>query len=368
MPVIATDTVRIPRTLLVAIHAPYNKTKNIESYYEEFLHLISSNNIVYHEIIYIKLRSVDPGYFVTKGKLEELVELCKEKNIENVIFSEILSGMQERNLSEMLSRNIFDRTQIILEIFEKSAHSGEGKMQVSIAMYQHQKSRVAGKGIHMHQQEGRVGAKGPGETAKERELQHYESQINKFKRQLKELEQVRETQRKKRLNNETPHICLVGYTNTGKSTLLNQLTKANVLVEDRLFATLDTTTRELYINSAKKGVISDTVGFIQQLPTKLIEAFKSTLSEIKYADLLLHVVDISDLNAEDHIEIVNKILHEINADKPTLYVFNKKDLIDKNPDAQNLLERYQPHVLVSGKSKDELKALIDYLDQWNKNI
>lgn len=354
-----------PRVLLVAVHSPHNKTKNIQSYYDEFLHLIASNGVEYDEIVYIKLRSIDTGYFLTTGKLEEIRLLCEEKKIREVIFSETLTAMQERNLSELLHSRVYDRTQLILEIFEKSAHSAEGKLQVEIAMFHHKKSRMAGAGVHMSQQAGRIGTRGPGETAKEKETRHIEGQINQLKKELVAMQKVRETQRKRRVDNQVPQICLVGYTNTGKSTILNQLTKANVLAEDKLFATLDTTTRELFIDGKKKGVISDTVGFIQQLPHQLIDAFKSTLDELRYADLLLQVVDVSDPDCEEHIKIVTQILHELGVEKEMLYVFNKADTPSEIHLPESLRNRYQPHVIVSAKTKEGLEPLINFLRHWH---
>lgn len=361
------ETATHPKTLIIGIQAPYNKTNNIESYYDEFIHLIESNNIMYDESYFTKLREIDPGYFLTKGKLEDISALCEKEKFEEIIISEPLSAQQERNLSELFGCRVFDRTQLILEIFEKSAHSAEGKLQVSIALLQHRRSRTAGKGIHMSQQEGHIGGRGPGETAKEKEMRVIDDDILKLRRQLKELDKTREVQRKRRLENRIPLICLMGYTNTGKSTLLNQLTKADVLAQDRLFATLDTTTRELYINHKKKGLISDTVGFIQLLPPSLIDAFKSTLDELRYADLLLHVVDISDGNWKEHIAVVNGILKELEIEnKEILYVFNKADT-DNSLHAPALeRELYQPHIVISSKTKTGIQPLLDFLADWEK--
>ncbi len=355
-----------PKTLLVAIHAPYNKTKNIQSYYDEFLHLVSSNQLSYDDIMYIKLRSIDTGYFLTKGKLEELRALCEEKKIKEVIFSDSLTGMQERNLSDVLHAKVFDRTKLILEIFEKSANSAEGKLQVKIAMFHHQKTRMTGAGIHMSQQSGKGINRGAGETAKEKEARHIETQVLQLKKELKAMHKVRDNQRKRRIDSHILQFCLIGYTNTGKSTILNQLTKAGVLAQDRLFATLDTTTRELFIDSAKKGVISDTVGFIQQLPHQLIDAFKSTLDELQYADLLLHVVDVSDPDCEEHIKVVAEILHDLNIDKEMLYVFNKADTPESTHLSKEALSKYQPHVLISAQTKTGIEPLVSFLKKWEK--
>ncbi len=352
----------LPKILLVGIHAPYNRLPDIQSYYEEFLNLVKSNGITYDEKFFIKLRSIEPGTFITKGHLEEIKKICDEKKIDEVLFSEPLTPQQERNLSEYLDARVFDRTQLILEIFEKAAVTAEGKTQVEIAMLEHQKSRLAGKGKHLSQQGGILGLRaGFGETMKERERRYLENRILHLKKHLEKLEQTRETQRKARLKSRLPLICLIGYTNAGKSTILNALTKSDVLAEDKLFATLDTTTRSLFINSKKIGLISDTVGFIQLLPPHLIEAFKSTLAELYHADLLLQVIDLSDSNWQNHIDVVHQILHDLDIDKDMLYVFNKIDRLELTPEILQALTKYQPHVLISATTKDGLEPLKNYL-------
>lgn len=354
-----------PVTMIVTIQAPYNKTKNIESFFEEFHNLVRTNGNSYIQDFSIKLRSIDPTYFITKGKLLELKEIIDNHQIKKVIISDTLTPQQERNLTDYLNCIICDRTRLILEIFEKSAHSGEGKMQVEIAKLQYEKTRLAGKGIHLSQQSGALGMRGGfGETLKERERRHIEKTIDGLKKQLKKLEQIRQTQRKRRVTNQVPHICLIGYTNVGKSTILNALTHSNVLAEDKLFATLDTTTRKLFVDGKEKGVISDTVGFIQQLPHHLIEAFKSTLSELQYADLLLHVIDASDSNWELHVTVVNEILHELGVQKPILHVFNKCDKVENFEALKVHSGMYQPYVMVDAVSKNGLNLLLEFLGNW----
>lgn len=362
------DTTQTPKTLLIGVHAPYNRTTLIDSYYEEFLNLVKTDGIPYEKAIYIKLREIDSAYFFTKGKLYEIKEVCDELEIEQVIISEQLTPQQARNLEDILDAEVMDRTDLILEIFEKAAISAEGKTQVAIAMYQHKKSRLAGKGIHLEQQAGITGLRGgPGEKAKEREKRVIDQQILKMKRELAQLQKSRATQRKQRLENKVTQMCLVGYTNAGKSTILNALTKSDVLAEDKLFATLDTTTRAIFINGKQKGVISDTVGFIQNLPHRLIEAFKSTLSELQYADLLIEVVDISDPNWQSHIAVVQQILNELDVHKEMLFVFNKADKVENIEALEADLSLYQPHVIISAQSKKGIQPLIDFLDSWSPN-
>jgi GTP-binding protein HflX len=352
--------------LLLGVHAPYNRTRNIEGYFEEFVNLAKSNKLCTDITMFMRIRDIDVGYFITKGKLEEVKKFVDEHQIHHLVVSEPLSVQQERNLSDYLHCKVFDRTQLILEIFEKAAHSAEGKTQVQIAMLQHKKSRVSGRGVHMSQQSGILGLRsGAGETAKERELRHLETLILKLRKELVQIEQVRATQRKRRLESSLPLLCLIGYTNAGKSSILNALTKSDVLAEDKLFATLDTTTRELFINNQKQALISDTVGFIQNLPHNLIDAFKSTLAELHYANLLVEVIDISDPNWEFHIGIVQDILKDLHLEhKEILYVFNK---IDKNEDQQSFLTAimpYQPHVCTSTLTKEGLAPLREFIATW----
>jgi GTP-binding protein HflX len=358
-----------PKTLLIGVHSPFNPIKDIESYYQEFKSLAESNGVSAEHFVAIRLRSIDSATFLTLGKLEDVIALVKKEDIQEVIFSDALSPQQERNLSRLLSCRVFDRTDLILEIFEKGAQSAEGKTQVALAMLQHQKSRLSGKGLYMSQQGGRIGTRGPGETQKEKEVQHLEHLMLKLRRDLAKLQTVRETQRKQRLGSELPLMCLIGYTNAGKSTILNQLTKSSVLAEDKLFATLDTTTRELFIEKQKIGLLSDTVGFIQQLPHKLIEAFKSTLSELKHAHLLIQVVDASDSNWEEHITVVHDVLEELGAgDKEMVYVFNKIDKLPNKEMSDFLFRNYQPHIMIQANTAEGIEPLKTFLLEWKRNL
>jgi GTPase len=356
----------LPRVMVLGVEAPYNKSEDLQSYYDEFLSLVRTNGVHYNHAMFIKIREITPGYFLTKGKLEEVRQACEQEKIDHLIISESLTAQQERNLTDFLGVKVFDRTHLILEIFEKAAVSAEGKTQVEIAMLQYKKSRLAGKGVHMGQQRGGTGMRaGFGETAKERETRDIETQILKLGAQLEKIQSARSTQRKSRLTNKVPHVCLIGYTNAGKSTILNALTKSSVLAEDKLFATLDTTTRELFIDGIKKGLISDTVGFIQNLPPNLIAAFKSTLDELRYANLLLQVVDLGNSNWESHIRVVKEILDDLEINKDMLYIFNKVDKVTNIEALQERLDRYQPHVLTHANDKTGLLPLLNFLNSWS---
>lgn len=355
-----------PKALIVGIQAPYNTNEHIDSYYEEFLNLTKTNGVKNYETLFIKLRSIDNKYFFTKGKLAEVKKVFDESKAELLYLSEPLNGHQETNLHDLFDCKIYDRTKLILSIFEKSAITAEGKTQVQIAQLMFKKTRLAGFGLHLAQQEGIVGGRGPGETLKEATTRCIDDSILRLKKKLKKLEEHRGVQRKRRLSLRIPHTCLVGYTNSGKSTILNKLTHSNILAEDKLFATLDTTTRKLFINSENKGIISDTVGFIQQLPHLLIESFKSTLAELSFADLLLIITDISDPNWKTHIKTVLETLDELEVEKERLFVFNKADMISEELLEEHLSEfrLFGAYVVTSAKTENGLDSLKNYLAKW----
>jgi len=354
------------KVLLIGVQAPNNHLQDINAYYEEFLSLAKTLGINNYEIIFIKLRSISNKYYFTQGKLEEIKAVFDKSQATEIILSEQLTGQQERNLQDYIDCRIFDRTRLILAIFEKAAISAEGKLQVEIAQLELLKTRLAGHGIHLEQQAGAIGVKGPGETLKEETSRVLERKTLIAKRQLVQLAKIRDTQRKRRITQNVAQVCLIGYTNAGKSTILNMLTNSDVLAEDKLFATLDTTTRQLFINHKKFGVISDTVGFIQNLPHQLIDAFKSTLSELHYANLLLHVVDISNVNWKSQMNVVFATLKELGVEKDMIIVFNKSDLLTPE-EVQSRLNDFDlpmPYVVVNGLSKEGLENLTNYIDRY----
>lgn len=358
-----TDSMR-PRVLVIGIYAPYNRLKSAEDYYDEFLSLIDTLGLEYEESMFLKLRSVDKNMFFTKGKLQEISDFCQEHKIEEVVVSEVLTPLQERNLEDFFNCVVYDRTKLILEIFRNAATTSESKVQIQMAEIEFLKTRVFGKGLSLAQQAGYIGGKGPGETLAEVAKQEFGEKIRQAKKKLDTLQRARDTQRKKRLESKIPLVCLIGYTNAGKSSLLNCLTKSDVLAEDKLFATLDTTTRDLYLSKDKTVLISDTVGFISELPPKLIEAFKSTLDELKYASLLIQVVDANNSAWPDHLKVVQKILEELGVqDKPMIYAFNKIDKLSAEEIEQlkQNIQDFKPHVLINTRSKEGVAELVAFM-------
>ncbi len=355
-----------PKTLLVGVYAPNNQIGNPEYYYEEFLSLVNTLGLPYDSTHFMKLRAPDNNMFLTKGKLEEVTKVVADQGIEKAVFSVILSPLQERNIENAIGCNVIDRQRLILEIFKKSAHTSEGKIQIEMAEVDYYKTRIIGRGTELAQQAGIIGTKGPGETAKEELKRYFAEKLHQAKKRLETLERARDVQRKQRMNSKIPLICIIGYTNAGKSSLLNRIAKGAVLAEDKLFATLDTTTRELYIDNQKKALISDTVGFISQLPHNLIAAFKSTLAELHYANLLLHVVDVSNNAWKSQVNVVHETLKELDVTHPMIYVFNKIDKLTPEQREQLAVDvaTYHPYVFISTLSKDGIKPLIDVLRSY----
>ncbi len=302
----------------------------------------------------------NPAYLIGRGKVNEIKGICQKYNIDAVIFDNELTPIQKRNLEKAINRKIMDRTELIIEIFRRRARTSSAKIQVEIAYWQYQLTHLVGlsKEISLSRLAGVPGTRGPGEQLLENERRRIKERIRRLNEKLKDIERTKEIQKESR--RDFIKISLVGYTNVGKSTLMNLLTNANVYVDDKLFATLDATTRALRIEDIPyKVVISDTVGFIRDLPPSLIASFKATLSVIEDADLILHVVDISHPNVHEHIETVEKILREMGLeDKPKIMVFNKIDLIlDKNQ-VLRFRESYEDSVFISAKLKIGINELL----------
>ena len=274
----------------------------------------------------------DPALFVGSGKAEEIRDTVADLQLDLVVFNHALSPAQQRNLERLLQTRVIDRTSLILDIFAQRAQSHEGKVQVELAQLQHLATRLVRGWTHLERQKGGIGLRGPGETQLETDRRLIGDRVKALRGKLDKLQRQRNTQRRSRERNQTFSISLVGYTNAGKSTLFNNMTKAGVYAANQLFATLDTTSRRMHLAGAGNVVISDTVGFIRELPTQLVAAFRATLEETVHADLLLHVVDGSSPVRDEQIDQVNAVLREIGADHiPQVLVWNKIDLAGVRP-------------------------------------
>ncbi len=313
-----------PRAVLVAVSTQLQTPKQTQEYLEELEFLATTLGIETEKKFVQNLERPDPRTFVGKGKLEEVVAYVDHHDIDVVIFDDDLTTAHVKNLDRALTKRlVIDRSLLILQIFMKRAQTAQARTQVELAQYQYMLPRLTNLWTHHSRQRGGIGMKGPGETELETDKRIIRDKITLLKTKLQKIDTQGNLQRKSR--NRMVRVAIVGYTNVGKSTLMRLLTKADVFAENKLFATVDSTVRKAVWYNIP-FLLSDTVGFIRKLPTTLIEAFKSTLSEIVEADILVHVIDISHERFEDHIEVVNQILLEIGAsDKPTVLVFNKID-------------------------------------------
>lgn len=308
------------------------------------------------------LEKPNTATFIGKGKVEELAEMCKTMEADTVIFNNELSGMQIRNLEEAIGVKVIDRTILILDIFAARATSREGKLQVELAQLQYRMPRLLGFGKSLSRLGGGIGTRGPGEKKLETDRRHIERRMDDIKAEIASIKNVRSTQRSRREKSEIPVVALVGYTNSGKSALMNRLLALeenqdkSVFEKDMLFATLDTSQRKITLDGNKEFILIDTVGFVSKLPHQLVNAFKATLEEVNYADLLLHIVDSTFDNKEFHIDVTNRVINEIGAsDKEKIMVYNKIDLCEETfPEAD---------ICISAKYGNNIDALMEIIKE-----
>lgn len=345
------------RAILVAVKLPQTDGWQPEDTLEELALLADTAGAdVLGTIIQVR-KQPDPAIFLGEGKVEQVAQRVQELNANLVIFDDDLSPAQARNLEQAIDAKIVDRSGLILDIFARRAKSREAKTQVELAQLEYLLPRLTRQWTHLSRQEGGIGTRGPGETQLEVDRRRVRKRIADLSTQLKRIASRREVRRKKRGGEFT--AALVGYTNAGKSTLLNALSQAGVYTEDKLFATLDPTTRAVYLNGGKKVLITDTVGLIRKLPHHLIASFHSTLEELVEADLLLHVVDVSHQKFEEQMKAVNGVLEELGAQsRPFMLVFNKIDRVEAFPDLLVRLSREYPHsVFISALRERGLEQL-----------
>ncbi len=327
------------KTIIVGIvNKDQNQNKSNE-YLDELEFLTLTAGSVVDKRFIQKIDTPNPSTFIGSGKMNEILSYIRFNDINTIIFDDELSPAQERNISKILNIKVLDRTNLILDIFAQRAKTSYARTQVELAQCQYLLPRLKGMWTHLERQKGGIGMRGPGETEIETDRRIVRDKISLLKEKIKNIDKQMSIQRGNR--GKLVRVALVGYTNVGKSTLMNTISKSKVFAENKLFATLDTTVRKVVVENLP-FLLGDTVGFIRKLPTQLIESFKSTLDEVREADILLHMVDISHQNFNEHIESVNKILKDINSlNKPTIMVFNKIDIFkNEDFDETNLLDEY----------------------------
>lgn len=344
--------------VLVGVQFPGASDDQVDANLDELAQLVDTAGADPVDRVIQKREAPDPATYVGKGKAAEIQETSEVLDADTVVFDDELSPAQQYNLEKILKRTALDRTAVILDIFAQNATTLEGKAQVELAQLKYHLPRLRGRGNQLSQQAGGIGTRGPGETQLEVDRRRIQRRLSKLEKDLSGLRRTRKNQRKSRRRSRFHTVAIVGYTNAGKSTLLNLLTGAGVLVEDRLFATLDATTRRLQLPGGETVLMTDTVGFIQKLPTGLVEAFKSTLEEVAEADLLLHVVDGAGPDPDGQMAAVRSVLREIGAgDVPELIAFNKSDRV-KDEGLDHLLRRNEGSIALSARTGKGIEMLL----------
>ena len=357
------------RALLIGLEKEGVSKWDLRDSMDELRELASSAGAEVVDTVTQKLQKPTAPYYIGKGKAESIKESFQAQRVTSVIFDDELSPAQGRNLENLFSRKVLDRTQLILDIFAQRARSREGRLQIELAQLQYLLPRLTRMWHHLSRQTGGIGTRGPGETQLEVDRRRVQERIARLERELEGVRKVRAVQRHGRRRRQWPVAAVVGYTNAGKSTLLNLLTGADVIAENRLFATLDPTTRSFTLPNNQRMLLTDTVGFLRKLPHTLIESFKATLEEVSEADLLIHVVDLSHPRVEEHMEAVDGVLKELGAfGKQTLVVFNKIDLLASDETVEIYRRRYPGSVGISARKGAGVKFLVhalqDKLSSW----
>jgi len=351
------------RALLIGLEQEGTSKWDLRDSLDELRELASSAGAEVVNTVTQKLQRPTAPYYIGKGKAEQIKESFQQQVVTSVIFDNELSPAQGRNLETLFARKVLDRTQLILDIFAQRARSREGRLQIELAQLQYLLPRLTRMWTHLSRQTGGIGMRGPGETQLEVDRRRVQERIAKIERELAAVRKTRAVQREGRRRHQWPVAAVVGYTNAGKSTLLNLLTGADVVAEDKLFATLDPTTRSLTLPNKQRILLTDTVGFLRKLPHTLIESFKATLEEVGEADLLIHVVDLSHPRVDEHMEAVDIVTKELGAfDKQTVTIFNKIDALEDRDLVNVYLKRFPNSVAISARNGEGVDTLVTALE------
>src|SRR6184192_2553229 len=357
------------RALLIGLEKQGVSKWDLRDSLDELRELANSAGAEVVDTVTQKLQKPTAPYYIGRGKAESIKDSCRDQQVTSVIFDDELSPAQGRNLENLFARKVLDRTQLILDIFAQRARSREGRLQIELAQLQYLLPRLTRMWDHLSRQTGGIGTRGPGETQLEVDRRRVQERIARLERELEAVRKTRAVQRQGRKRHQWPVAAVVGYTNAGKSTLLNLMTGADLVAEDKLFATLDPTTRSFTLPNKQRVLLTDTVGFLRKLPHTLIESFKATLEEVSEADLLIHVIDLSHPRVDENIEAVDAVIKELGAfGKQTLMVFNKIDALQNNELVDVYKERFSGSVAISARTGAGIamlvQALQDELGSW----